>query len=253
MFTHNISPVILDLGPFEIRYYGLLFAIGALLYYLVTRRIFKREKFPLADFDDLVIYLFVGLVVGARLGHVFFYNASYYLSEPLQILKVWQGGLSSHGAAIGVFLAYLLFCYFRKVKFAKYADPLVIAMPLIAGFVRLGNFFNSEIVGRQTDAPWGVVFAQRGEDFARHPVQLYEGGLLWAIFALMICLYMKKKRGSYFFMFLFMGLYFGGRFCLEFFKEYQVFENGLTMGQWLSLGPVLLAVGWFLRLKMSGK
>ncbi len=247
MLTHNIDPVLFDLGPVEIRYYGVMFALGALLYYLITEWIFRREKFKVKDFELVAVFLFFGLVIGARLGHVFFYNVSYFLENPVEILKVWKGGLSSHGAAIGVFLAYLVFCWVKKVKFAKYADALVIVMPLVAGFVRMGNFFNSEIVGRETDLPWGVVFERLGEDFARHPSQIYEALLAWGMFGLMIFLYLKgKKRQPMFYLFLFMGLYFVTRFGVEFVKEYPLIGPlNLTMGQYLSILPILLALGYF--------
>lgn len=243
MFINNISPVLFEVGPLEVRYYGVFFALGALLYYLVTRWIFRREKFSVGDLDDVAVFLFLGMVVGARLGHAVFYNFSYYLGDPVAILKVWEGGLSSHGAAIGLLVAYLIY-YFWKKPPKRYADALVVAMPLVAGFVRLGNFFNSEIVGRETTLPWGVSFTQRGEDFARHPSQLYEMLLLWGIFVVLLVFYRKLKLYSV--IFLFVGIYFAGRFFLEFFKEYMVFGEGLTMGQWLSLIPVILVGIYFL-------
>ncbi|MBU1019286.1 MAG: prolipoprotein diacylglyceryl transferase [Patescibacteria group bacterium] len=237
MFTNNISPVLLEIGPIEIRYYGLFFALGAVIYYFVTRGIFKREKLPTKDFEDLIVFLFVGLIIGARFGHIVFYNFAYYFEHPMQVFKVWQGGLSSHGAAIGLLTAYLIFRFWRNPD-KKCVDMIVIAMPITAGFVRLGNFFNSEIIGRETDLPWGVVFARNGESFARHPSQLYEMILLWGIFAVMFFLYKRRERPTYFFVMFFVLFYFAGRFFLEFFKEYMVFGEGLTMGQWLSLGFV---------------
>ena len=244
MFTHNISPVLFEVGPLEVRYYGVLFAFGVLLAYLITMRLWKKAHFSMKHFDSLVIYLFVGMIAGARLGHIVFYNFNYYWQNPSQIIKIWEGGLASHGAAIGLFVAYLIFCWVKNVKFSKYVDIGVIAMPLVAGFVRVGNFFNSEIVGRETDLPWGVVFQQNGEDFARHPSQIYEALIAWAIFVVMIFMYRKKRR-PYFFLFLFMGLYFASRILVEFVKEYPTY-SGLTMGQWLSVLPMLIACGWFL-------
>ncbi len=254
MFIHNIDPVLLELGPLEIRYYGVLFALGALLYYFLTEWIFKREKFKQKDFDLLTVFLFFGLIIGARLGHVIFYNLDYFWAHPAEIVQVWHGGLSSHGAAIGLLVAYSSFCLWRKTSFSKYADALVIAMPLVAGFVRMGNFFNSEIVGRETDLPWGVVFERLGEDFARHPSQVYEALLAWAIFGLMFGLYLKgKKRRPMFFLFLFSGAYFTTRFLVEFVKEYPEWGFlGLTTGQYLSLGALLLtAICYLLHRTMS--
>ncbi|MBT3864961.1 prolipoprotein diacylglyceryl transferase [Candidatus Peregrinibacteria bacterium] len=291
MMIWDVSPVLLDFGPVEIRWYSLLFACGVMGYYFLTRWLWKRRGFADGDFDIVIGLLFVGMVVGARLGEIFFYHPGYYLSEPLEILKIWKGGLASHGATIGLLVAYTSFWLWKRKGggagmkseddvakggadgdpakmgggFFDYVDVLVVGMPLVAGFVRLGNFFNSEIVGRAWE--WGVVFVQNGEDFARHPVQLYEMLLAWAVFGVLIWFGRRDfgggrgerrlAKGSY--LFLFVGLYFAGRFVLEFFKEYQVLPDsggwamGLTMGQVLSVVPVLIAVGWFLwRRKRKG-
>lgn len=256
MFINNISPTF-SLGSFAVHYYSLFFALGVVLDYSISKWLWKKKGWNMADFDSLIVYLFLGLVIGARLGEVFFYHPVYYFSEPVRILKVWEGGLSSHGATVGLVGAYVLFWVrHRAVPFSKYIDLMAVPMPLVAGFVRLGNFFNSEIVGRATDSPLGVVFARNGEDFARHPVQLYEGLLAWGTFAILIFLYLRALKGkcawakNYFFLFLFIGIYFTGRFFLEFLKEYQIgFESllpfGLTMGQILSIAPALVAFGYF--------
>jgi len=248
MFIQNIDPVLIEFGPIEIRYYGVLFALGALLYYFLTEWIFKREKFPAKDFDTLSIFLFLGLIIGARFGHIVFYDLDYFMAHPSEIVKVWHGGLASHGAAIGLLIAYSAFCFWKKIKFSKYIDALVIAMPLVAGFVRIGNFFNSEIVGRETDLPWGVVFKRLGENFTRHPSQLYEAALAWSIFGIMYYIYLKgKKHQPYFFLFMFVGLYFTTRFLVEFVKEYPTWGPfDLTTGQYLSIIPILLAVSYYL-------
>ena len=273
MLIHNISKVAFELGPVEVRYYSLMFACGVVAYYFLTRWLWQKRKWPLEDFDTLVVFLFVGLVIGARLGEVFFYHPSYYLSQPVEILKIWNGGLASHGATIGLLLAYVCFWGWKRfrsrevgrerLKFSKYIDTLAVCMPLVAGFVRIGNFFNSEIVGRATDLPWGVVFVRDGETFARHPSQIYEALLAWGVFAVLMWLYLRSGRkpageivGStswtkpYFFVFVFVGLYFLSRFGIEFVKEYQVLETsgwamGLTMGQILSIIPVFVAIVYF--------
>lgn len=245
IFTNSIDPILFAAGPLEVRWYGALFAIGLLLNYLLLRWVFGKEKFNVADLDSLVLYLFVGLVVGARLGHVFFYNAEYFLSDPIKILQIWNGGLASHGAAIGVLLAYLIWTWKHKVKFTKYADYLVLGMPISAGFVRLGNYFNSEIVGKATDGSWGVVSQRLGESFPRHPSQFYEAGLSFTIFAVLIFVYLKwKNRPPLFLMFLYMGLYFATRFLVEFFKKRHTISADfpLSMGQMLSILPVLIAI-----------
>ena len=269
MFVHEISRVAFEIGPLAVRWYGVMFALGVVGYYFLTAWLWKREKWPLARFDLAIIYLFFGLVIGARLGEVFFYHPGYYLSDPVEILKIWKGGLASHGATIGLLISYVLFWMWvrrgsagsgsgeRRLGFWKYVDLMVVAMPLVAGFVRMGNFFNSEIVGRISDAPWAVVFALNGDSFGRHPVQLYEGFWAWIVFAVLLWLWLRRDRWDWLrrggvFVFLFVGMYFSGRFGIEFFKEYQVlgseglFGLGLTMGQWLSVVPVVLAVGYFI-------
>ncbi len=246
IFTNSIDSILFAAGPIEVRWYGMLFAVGLLLNYLLLRWVFGREKFNVADLDSLILYLFVGLVVGARLGHVFFYNAEYFLNDPIKILQIWNGGLASHGAAIGVFLAYLIWAWIHKVKFTKYADYMILGMPISAGFVRIGNYFNSEIVGKATDGSWGVVFQRLGEDFPRHPSQFYEAGLSFAIFAVLISIYLKwKKRSPLSLMFLYMGLYFSTRFLVEFFKKRHTIsvDFPLSMGQMLSILPILIAIG----------
>lgn len=249
IFTNNLSPILFEAGPLQIHWYGLMYAIGLTSAYLLVFSYFKKRKYPLKDLDSLAIYLFVGMLVGARLGHVFFYEAAYYLEHPLNILKVWNGGLASHGGAIGVFVAYLIWMKIYKVKFSKYPDLIVLAVPLLAGFIRVGNFFNSEIVGTPTNGNWGVIFARLGENFPRHPVQLYAALMDWLIFVLMIVLYNKyhKKVPKLFFMFFFMLIFFIGRFTLEFWKDLHgpIESLPISMGQLLSIVPILISAIYF--------
>lgn len=252
IFTHDISPVLAEIGPLTIRWYGLLFASGVLLNYLILRWIFKRKGEKAETLDSIAIYLFVGLLVGARLGEVFFYEPSYFFANPVSIFKIWEGGLSSHGAAIGLFFSYLIWVKIHKVSFARYADLLVIPMPLTAFFVRMGNFFNSEIVGKATGGDFGVVFSRLGEDFPRHPAQLYEGIWSLIVFIVLIVLEIKTtsnfgRRKPLFFLFLYIFLYFSGRFFIEFFKDVNSLPTGFVIntGQLLSLIPVLIATIYF--------
>lgn len=148
------------------------------------------------------------------------------------------------------FVAYLLWIWVHKKRFSIYLDFIAIAVPIAAGFVRLGNFFNSEIVGRATDGTWGVVFQKLGEDFPRHPSQLYESGLSFAIFIVLLVVYLKwyKKVPPLFIFFLYIGLYFITRFLVEFWKERHIlpYDIPLSMGQWLSIVPIVLALGYFI-------
>ncbi len=249
IFTQNISPEIFSIGPGEIRWYGLLFVTGIVLNFLITRWIFKREKFNVSDLESLAIYLFLGLLIGARLGEVFFYQFDYFWQHPLEIFQVWKGGLSSHGATVGLFVSYLIWIFVHKVKFVKYADVLAIGMPLTAAFVRIGNFFNSEIVGIKTGGDYGVIFKRLGENFPRHPAQLYEAILCLAVFGVLIFVYKKYfgKVKPLTILFLFVGLYFAGRFFVEFYKDLHVLPESfpLSIGQVLSIVPVILAIGFF--------
>ena len=255
MITHTIDPILAEFGPFTIRYYGLLLAGGLAVYLLVTRWIFKREGLSIDKLYSICFYLVLGLIIGARLGFIIFYSFGYYLANPDDIFKIWEGGLSSHGATLGIIIAYLIY-YLREkkknpnFKFSKYADLLVIAIPIVAAFVRMGNFINSEILGRTTDLPWGVVFTLSGDTAARHPIQLYECLTALLIFAILFIVYLVwyKKLAPFFMLALFVLIYFSTRFLLEFFKEFQVVSefSPLTMGQILSILPIILALGYFI-------
>lgn len=243
----NIDPVLLDLGPLEIRYYGVFFALGLFLAYSLARLMIKKKGLSLETLDKLSVYLVIGLIAGARLGHIVFYELDYYLAHPLQILKVWEGGLASHGAAIGLIIAYTLFLWRnKKVKLWDYADIIVVVATLPVSLIRLGNFFNSELVGRETDVPWGVVFS-RVDELTRHPSQLYEFGYGMLLFAILFPLWLKKYKNAKpgFFVGLFFVLYFAMRFTVEFFKDFPLHAGffNLTTGQMLSLP--FFAVGIF--------
>lgn len=239
MLTWDIDPVLLELGPLEIRYYGLFFALSLFLAYLVARYAAKKERIDLEELDALFIYLIIGLVVGARLGHILFYNFDYYLSNPTAILEVWHGGLASHGGAIGALAAMAVFKWrHKKADLLKYLDITAIAATMPIAFVRLGNFFNSEIVGRESDLPWAVTFP-RVDDLTRHPSQIYEFLIGISIFTLLAAVWHKKRKklpsGTIFALLL--TLYFAARFAVEFVKEYPLHEwaFNLTTGQLLSI------------------
>jgi len=250
IFVNDFSPEMVRVGSLAIRWYGLLFSSGIIVNYLLLRWIFKREKYPVIDLDSVITYLFFGLIIGARLGEVLFYEPGFYFRDPLEILKIWNGGLSSHGATIGLFISYVLWTKVHKVKFSKYSDVLVLGMPGTAAFVRTGNFFNSEIVGIPTGGNYGVVFSRLGEDFPRHPVQLYEAILSIAVLVILFYIYKNyyRKTPPLFFFFLYIILYFGGRFIIEFWKDLHVLPGWfpLSMGQVLSIIPLLTAIGYFL-------
>ncbi|MEF8845775.1 MAG: prolipoprotein diacylglyceryl transferase [Bacteroidales bacterium] len=235
------------LGELSIRYYGLLFAAGFVFGYLIFMRIFKTEGISIEVLDRLTLYMVIGTVLGARLGHVFFYQPDYYLSHPHEILYIWHGGLASHGAAIGILIALYLFVRKEKKPYIWILDRISIAVALAGFFIRMGNLMNSEIYGIETDLPWGFIFLRNNEILPKHPTQIYEALAYLIIFLVLYQLYFKNKgkfRPGLLFS-LFMILIFTARFFIEFLKEVQVpFEQGMTlnMGQWLSLPFIILGV-----------
>jgi len=172
-FVWNINPILLDLGPVQVRWYGLLFVGSFFIGLHIMQWIFKREgKDPLI-LDNLLMYTMLGAVVGARLMHCFAYSPEYYLAHPLEIIKIWQGGLASHGGLIGVFIVLYIFTKKYKLSYVWLLSRMAIPAALTGFAIRVGNLFNSEILGKPSDAPWAIVF-ERVDLIARHPVQLYE-------------------------------------------------------------------------------
>jgi phosphatidylglycerol:prolipoprotein diacylglycerol transferase len=235
---------------FPLKYYGLLFALGILSGYYFVKRIYLKENIPVKELDSLLIFVIIGTLLGARLGHCFFYEPKYFLNNPIEILLpikkiggaykfIGFQGLASHGGAIGVFLSIILFSMKYKIELFKILDKIAIGIPISAAFIRLGNFMNSEIYGKPTDGSWGVVF-HKVDLIPRHPTQIYEAISYIFIFFLINYLYTctnyKKTNGLIFGFFLF--TLFIARFFLEFFKENQEdFENKMifNMGQFLSI------------------
>ncbi len=231
-----------------VRWYGLLFASGFVFGYYIMRRMFRNEGLSDELLDKLTVYAALGTILGARLGHCFFYEPGFYLSHPLEIIKVWKGGLASHGAALGILIALWLFVKKEKKSYIWVLDRVVVVVALAGALIRLGNLFNSEIYGVETTLPWGFVFFRNGENAPKHPTQIYESLAYLITFAILMRLYWKNKGkttpGLLFGLFLIMVFLF--RFFVEFVKEEQVsFEKGMTlnMGQLLSLPFILLGVG----------
>ena len=249
----NVNPEIFGLGPLSIRWYGLLFASGFLIGYYICEKMLKSENVDPKWIDSLFFYMIIATVIGARLGHVIFYGWDYYSQNPSEIIKVWHGGLASHGGAMGILVA--LFIYSKKVSKRTMLwalDRIVVPTALVGAFIRTGNLMNSEIYGIETAVPWGFIFERNAETVAKHPTQLYEALAYLASFGVMLYLYWKtnsKNRpgillGAFFIMI------FGSRFFIEFIKENQeAFEAGmaLNMGQWLSIPFVIGGVLLILR------
>lgn len=250
--TWNVNPEIFNIGGFGVRWYGLFFALSFYLGYMIIERFFKKENVSLDLLDSLATYMIIATVVGARLGHVLFYQPDYYFSHPVEILKIWEGGLASHGAAIGIIIALWLFSRKYNKTFFWTIDRIVVVVALAGFFIRMGNLMNSEIYGTVTNLPWGFIFAhdKMGDGLPHHPTQIYEGLSYLAIFGYLLWYYLKKNgkpiEGYLFGMFLI--LVFGVRFLVEFIKLPQVDAEQnyiLDLGQILSI-PLILAGGWIL-------
>lgn len=247
----NANPDIIS-GPITVRWYGLMFAVGFLLGYNILGRIYKHEGAPEKWLGILLLWVLGATIIGARLGHVFFYEWSYYSTHPLEIVKVWEGGLASHGGTIGIILAVILYSIFTTKRNPIWTfDRLVIPIALVGGMIRIGNLMNSEIFGTATDLPWGFMFIRSRqwhemyEGLACHPTQLYEALCYFALFALLMWMYWRKNaetRPGLIFGVFFIGIFLP-RFLIEFIKNDQVgFEADMTlnMGQLLSI-PFILA------------
>ena len=241
--------------PVTIRWYGMMFAIGFILGVYIISKIFKHEGVKQSWVDSLFVYVILCTVIGARLGHVFFYAWDYYSQNPGEILKVWHGGLASHGGTLGLILALVLFCKKTKIHFLDILDMMGVAAPVAAGFIRLANLMNSEIIGMPSDVLWAFIF-ERVDMQPRHPAQLYEALAYFLFFLIMVVIFRKKKenvrKGFYFG--LCITLIFTFRFFVEFLKERQVdFENALPidMGQILSIPFIVVGLYFVFRKNYS--
>jgi prolipoprotein diacylglyceryl transferase len=258
----NVDPEIINVFGISIRYYGLLFVSGLILCIYILGWIYKRENIPTVHLEKLSIYGMIGILVGARLGHCLFYEPSYYLSHPLEmilpIMFLPDGGikfsgyqgLASHGGVLGLLIA--LYFYSRKTKHSMIdtIDLIAVVAGMSFGFIRIGNFMNSEIIGMPTTKPWGVIF-ERVDNIPRHPAQLYEAISYFIIFTIMMLLYkrMRTRLKNGFLFGIATVLFFTARFVIEFVKENQVgFEDGMTlnMGQLLSLPYIAVGIGFII-------
>ncbi|MBO4499527.1 MAG: prolipoprotein diacylglyceryl transferase [Bacteroidaceae bacterium] len=255
---------------FPIRYYSLMWIIGLLAAYLLVKKFYKDMKIDNDRFEPLFLYCFIGILVGARLGHCIFYEPEYYFSSLPNFIEMLlpvsfnpsfhltgYRGLASHGGTIGILLAILLYCRRYGVRPLTTLDLVCVATPLTACCIRLGNLMNSEIIGKPTGTDWGFVFVQLGEDFPRHPSQLYEAVAYLLIFVIIMLIYHRNRRlvGTGFYLGLCLASIFLFRFFIEFSKEVQSpweEELPLDMGQLLSIpfaitGLWLVIRGWKFR------
>jgi phosphatidylglycerol:prolipoprotein diacylglycerol transferase len=250
----NIDPVIFEIGPFAIRWYSLAYIAGLVVGWRYCRRLTGRSPAPLTPelFDDLLLWATLGVILGGRFGYVLFYKPAYYLSYPLEIFMVWQGGMSFHGGLLGVAATLVVFAWRRKIPVLALADIVAAAAPIGLFLGRVANFINGELYGRASDLPWAMVFPADRDQLPRHPSQLYEAGLeglvLFAVLYAAIRLGGLRRHG------LVTGLFLAGyglsRLFVELFRqpdEHLGFVlGGTTLGQWLSLPMLLAGLGFVL-------
>lgn len=260
-FIHwAVDPEILNAGGVSIRYYGVLFAGGIMLSISILKWIFRKEAIAQDKLDTLTIYGMIGILVGARLGHCLFYDPAYYFSHPLEMffpIKITDEGqytfigyqgLASHGGAVGLIIALVLYARRTNESLLRTIDLISVVAPLEACFIRVGNLMNSEMLGVPTNVPWAFVF-EREDQLPRHPAQLYEAIAYLAIFILTMYLYKTRRHKLQhgFFFGLCLSLIFIARFFIEFVKKTQVsFEEQMTldMGQLLSIPFILVGIGF---------
>jgi prolipoprotein diacylglyceryl transferase len=249
-FIWNVNPNILELGPLQLRWYGLLFVGSFFLGLMLLQWIYKRESRDPVVLDNLLLYIMAGAVIGSRLMHCFAYEPEFYLSHPLEILKVWKGGLASHGGLLGVLIALYVFAKKYKENYLWLLSRVAMPGALTAAFVRFGNLFNSEILGLPTDKPWAIIF-ERIDMIPRHPVQLYEAFSYLTLLLILVIVYRKvipafatKILPGIFLTFMFIM-----RFLLEYTKTRQAdYTTSLpfTTGQMLSIPFILIGIIWII-------
>lgn len=252
----NIDPVLLHLGPLQLRWYGLMYVIGFGLAYLIAVRFGRRSHYALSreQVEDLLFWCILGVILGGRLGYCLIYNFSFYALHPLELIKVWHGGMSFHGALIGLILTAYVYARRNAHDFLKICDIGALAAPPGLFFGRIGNFINGELWGRVTTVPWGMVFPQAGP-LPRHPSQLYE--CLLEGLALMLIMYLvsRRDRAHGFLIGTFLAGYGCFRFFIEFFREPDAqmgfILGSFTMGQLLCAVMVAVGLGLIVKAQRS--
>ncbi|NEW60888.1 prolipoprotein diacylglyceryl transferase [Sulfurovum sp. bin170] len=249
-FVWNANPILLEIGPIQLYWYGLLFVGSFVVGLYILTWIYKREGRDPEVLESLFVYIIAGAAIGARLVHCFFYEPSFFFANPLKILAIWEGGLASHGGVIGVLIAVWLFAKHHKESYFWLLSRVAIPAALSATAIRIGNFMNSEIVGIPSDVPWAIVF-QRLDELPRHPVQLYESLTYMSVFILLLFVYrvVKPSFATKILPALFFLTIFTARFFLEFVKTKQAHyttDLAFSTGQMLSIPFIALGLAWFI-------
>ena len=247
MFINNFDPVAIQFFSFEIRWYSLAYIVGILIGWILSKKIFISNAEIKIKFDDYITFLILGIIIGGRLGYVFFYNFSYYSTNLIDIFKIWQGGMSFHGGLIGIIISSIWFAKKNNQNPFNYLDIVSLVAPIGIFFGRIANFINSELYGIETNLPWGVKFIQV-DDLYRHPSQLYEA-LFEGIILFIILLYFRNKgllKTPGIISSLFLIFYSIFRFVIEFFRapdnQLGYLILNLTMGQIASLIFLLIGI-----------
>ena len=270
--TWNVDPTIFTVLSREIRWYGLLWVIGLIVAVYIVQRIYKSEELPEKWFDSLFVYMMLGIILGARLGHCLFYEPEYYLANPVEMLKIWEGGLASHGGVIGIIIAVWLYSKRVTKKSMLWTfDRVMVPTGFTAAMIRFGNLMNHEIYGGPTDLPWGFRFIDNVGLWMRgaepvytepsHPTQIYEALIYLLVFGITMYMYWKTNAKDRQGLILGVGiaLIFIARFFIEFVKNVQVdseiamrVNTGLILGQWLSI-PFIIWGLWLIWRSMKRK
>ena len=259
--VHNFDPVLIDLGIIKIHWYSLAYVFGILIGWwygrlIITKKIHgSDQEIYLKNFDDLISYIIIGVIVGGRLGYVIFYNLTFFLNQPIEIFKLWEGGMSFHGGLIGVILSTYIFSKVKKLNYKIYFDIICCAAPIGIFLGRIANFINSELYGTPTDKPWGVIFPEI-DNLSRHPSQLYEAFLEGIVlFVLINFLFLKKNFNYGLISFLFLIFYGIFRIVSEFYREPDkhigyIFDF-ISLGSLLSFGMIIFAILFILKINFN--
>ena len=263
MFVHNLDPVFLDLGIISIRWYSLAYIIGIILGWWLGKKIILRLNIhqniniSLNKFDDLVTYLVISIILGGRVGYIIFYNLQFYIENPIEILKIWQGGMSFHGGLVGVIMGTYLFCKRNNIQIFATLDVIACVAPIGLFFGRIANFINGELYGKITTIYWGIIFPKI-DGFTRHPSQLYEAileGLV--LFIILNKIIMKKNYVLGTCSYMFLILYGSFRIFAEIFREPDLqigyLFNVLSMGTFLSILMIVIGIILFYFKKNENK
>ena len=259
--VHNFDPVLIDLGIIKIHWYSLAYVFGILIGWwygrlIITKKIHgSDQEIYLKNFDDLISYIIIGVIVGGRLGYVIFYNLTFFLNQPIEIFKLWEGGMSFHGGLIGVILSTYIFSKVKKLNYKIYFDIICCAAPIGIFLGRIANFINSELYGTPTDKPWGIIFPEI-DNLSRHPSQLYEAFLEGIVlFILINFLFLKKNFNYGLISFLFLIFYGIFRIVSEFYREPDkhigyIFDF-ISLGSLLSVGMMIFAILFVLKINLN--